>query len=1048
MNEEQSTHKGPVAWMAQNHVAANLLMILFIVGGLIVASRIKQEVFPEYELDIIRVEVEYPGASPEEVEEGIILGIEDEVRSLDGVKKVTSTSFEGRGIVTIELLRDVDASSVLQDVKNAVDKIQSFPEESETPIVSLVDARRQVISLIIYGDQSKRTLRDLAEKVREDLIGIEGITLVEISAIPPLEISVEVPLENLRRYGLTLQGIAQLIKQTALDLPAGGIKAGTGEVLLRTSERRDFAGEFATIPVVSTVEGSLVSLSDIATVKEKFEDTDEEAYFNGEPAVRIDVYRVGDQNPLDISKKVRTYISEISKQLPSGIGIEPWNDRAEIYQDRIDLLLRNAFMGLALVLLLLGLFLEPRLAFWVTVGIPISIIGSFLFIPWTEASVNMISLFAFIVTLGIIVDDAILVGENVYYCREKGMGYQEAAIEGAMQMTGPVTFAVMTNITAFIPLLFVPGSTGKLFLQIPAIVISVFLVSLIESLFVLPAHLSHEPKENSLWTYLKKPSEIFEKYLKFFIDRYYVPALELSLQYRYLTMTFGICLILIVVGFYFTGHLQFSYLPRVDSDLVQAQAVLPYGSPIQQARLVQERFVEGAKTITNQNKGKIVRGIYSQIGSSMPGFGPPNPALEGKGAHLVGTQVFLVPSDQREIAGVEFANQWRNLSGNIPEAESSNYTGTIQTSGSPLEIQLSHSNIEVLEQAASELASKLQEYKGVKDIDDGVTLGKPQLSILVKSEGRSLGITSESLAQQLRSAFFGAEALRQVRGREEMKVMVRLPEEERNDLTIIDELILRTPRGGEIPLKDAAEIIPDRAYTSIRRSEGKRVISVTADVEEGVANANEVLEDVIRNHLPLLLRKYPGISYSLEGEQREQAESLEAIGVGFIFAIIFIYSLLAIPFKSYTQPLIVMMSIPFGVIGAVIGHLLLGYEMSIISMFGLIALTGVVINDSLIMVITINRNIREKGKLSYEGVLEGGSRRFRPIVLTSLTTFFGLSPMIFETSMQARFLIPMAISLGFGILFSTVIILFITTSAYMIIEDVKSLFMERKDRRG
>lgn len=1032
--------KGPVSWMARNSVAANLLMIVFIIGGLLVASRLKQEVFPEFELDVVRVQVEYPGASPEEVEEGIVLAIEDEVRSLDGVKKVTSTSYEGNGIVSVELLTDVNKSSVLQDVKNAVDKIQSFPEDSERPIVSLLEPRREVISLILYGDLSRRTLRDLAERLRDDLIQIEGITLVELAAVPDLEIAVEIPRNTLRAYNLTLDQVSQLINRTAFDLPAGGLKTGAGEVLVRTKERRDYAKDFGNIPVVVSPDGSRVELKDIATISEVLEETDTEAYFNGLPATRVDVYRVANQNPIDISQKVRTFMSEFEMGLPEGVSVAAWNDRSEIYRERIDLLLRNATLGLILVLIILGMFLEPKLAFWVTLGIPISIIGSFLLIPWTDASINMISLFAFIVTLGIIVDDAILVGENIYYMREKGMSFLEASIKGARQITSPVCFAVLTNIAAFTPLFFVPGTTGKLFLQIPAIVVSVFLISLIESLFILPAHLAHPHNGRKFWKIVSIPSKYFEGLLKQFIEKLFVPSLKVSLKNRYLTLTIGTCFLAVVAGLYVGGRIELSYLPRVDSDIASAQVLLPYGVPIETSREVQAKLVEGAKELIKRQNKDISKGIYTQIGEALPILGPANAALQVTGSHNVGAQVFLVPSDQRNISGVEFAKEWREIVGSLPTAETTKFSGTIETGwGPPIQIDLSHYSKDVLEAAAKELGRKLQNYAGLSDIDDGVSLGKPQYSLKIKPEARGLGITAEDMARQVRNAFYGAEALRQVRGRNEYKVKVRLPKNERETLHTVEDLIIRTPQGGEIPLTEAAEIIQDRAYTNIRRTNAQRVLAITADVDENRTNANKVIENVKEAVLPELIANYPGLQYSLEGEQREQEEALQSLAIGFIFAMVVIYAMLAIPFKSYIQPLIVMLSIPFGVIGAVLGHLLLGYELSIISMFGIVALSGVVVNDSLVLVVTTNENKRAKQMGVFDAIVEGASRRFRPIVLTSLTTFMGLSPMIFETSMQARFLIPMAISLGFGVLFATLITLYITTSVYMILEDMKSL---------
>lgn len=1032
--------KGPISWMVQNHVAANLLMIVLLVGGLIVGSQVRQEVFPEFDLDIIRVSVAYPGASPAEVEQGIVLAIEDEVRGLDDIKKVTSTSLEGIGSVNIELLSGADSSKLLQDVKNAVDSILSLPGEAERPIVSLVTARRQVISLIIHGDQDETTLRALADKVRDDLLNLPEISLVELEAIRPLEIGIEIPQRLLRSYNLTLNQIADTVRRTSVELPAGEVKAEGGEVLLRTQERRDYASEFGNIPILSTPDGTQVLLRDIALIQDGFEETDQSAFFNGKRAVRVDVYRSGNQTPITISKSVRAYAEKLNSTLPEGVSISPWEDRSEIFVQRIELLLRNAFIGLSLVLLLLGLFLEPKLAFWVTVGIPISIVGSFLFIPFTDASINMISLFAFIVTLGIIVDDAVVVGEMVYQKREQGLSALQAAIEGAREIASPVVFAVLTNIAAFTPLFFVPGTAGKLFLQIPAVVVSVLLISLVESLYVLPAHLGHARRSGgAIWTILGVPNRAFSKLLKLFIDHVYAPIVRLATRFRYVTLAIACGILVIAIGFVGGGHVEFSYLPKVDSDVVTAQVVLPFGIREAKSIKVQERLVEAAKqVIESQGLKDAVRGIYTQIGSPLRGGGPATASVLGQvGSHLVGVQVLLVSAEKREMSGIGFSNLWRTAVGPIPEAEVVSFNATIGAGGgAPIDVELSHKTPKVLEAAARELALAYEEYTGVSDIDDGTSAGKPQMSFRIKPEARSLGIKPGELARQVRNAFYGAEALRQQRGRDEVKVLVRLPKVERERIATVEELILRTPDGGEIPLMEAVNVELGRSYTDIKRLRGRRILSVSAEVDDTVANANQIVADLEKNVLPDLLEKYPGLTYSLGGEQESQRDSLQALGLGFIFAMIVIYGLLAIPFSSYLQPLIVMISIPFGVVGAVFGHIFLGFELSIMSMFGIIALSGVVVNDSLVLVVTANR-LKEKGKSTYDAIIEAGKVRYRPIVLTSLTTFFGLAPIIFEKSLQARFLIPMAISLGFGILFTTFIILLITPSVYLIVDDLQ-----------
>jgi len=1037
--------RGPIAWMARNHVAANILMVIFIAGGLLFSSGVKQEVFPEFSVDMVSISVPYPGASPAEVEQGILLSIEDEVRGLDGVKEVTGRAAEGVGSVAVELLTSANPQKALQDVKNAVDSILSFPEDAERPVVSLVEQRNQVLTLILYGDEEEHALRELAERTREELLALEEITLVELAAVPRYEIAIEVPQAALRAYDLTLPQIGMLVRESALELPAGGVRTEGGEVLLRTQERRDFAHEYLDVPVATTPDGTLVRLGDIARIHEDFEETDQEAFYRGKRAMRLNVFRVGDETPQEVSDAVREFVAEAHAELPPGVDYAIWNDSSEIYRDRMRLLLKNAILGLALVLLILGLFVDPRLAFWVTLGIPISILGSFLFIPFTGASINMISLFAFIITLGIIVDDAVVMGENIYEKRQRGMPFLRAAIEGAHEISGPIVFAVLTNIVAFMPLFFVPGSTGNLFRQIPAIVVAVFVVSLVESLFILPSHLSHRGKDSLFWRVVGLPNRAFSRVLRFVIDRLYTPQVYVLAKYRYATIATGTALLLLALGTVAGGHLRFTFLPRIDSDLVTAQATLPFGVPVERSREVQARIVEAAHRAVDRSGGDaIVRGIYTQIGSPLDeGPGAPPTVLGASGSHLVGVQINLVPSNQREISGVELADAWREATGEIAGVESLSFSAEITAGGgTAIEVQLSHRDTDTLERAATELAAELAGYAGVEEIDDGYARGKHQLSFRVDPEARSLGITAFDLAQQVRGAFYGFDAIRQQRGRNEVKVKVRLPEEERSTLHTVEELIVRTPEGGEVPLREAARVEAGYAYTDIRRQDGRRVVSVSADVDEDLSNANKILASLEENELPALLARYPGLSYTFEGAQATQRESLSALAAGFALALIVMYGLLAVPFKSYFQPLIVLIAIPFGFIGAVIGHFLLGFGLSLISLFGLIALAGVVVNDSLVLVVTANRlREQEEGTTAYDAVCRAGIRRFRPILLTSLTTFFGLAPMIFETSVQARFLIPMAISIGFGILFGTVIILGMVPALYLFLEDVKRFFV-------
>ncbi|MGA1191708.1 MAG: efflux RND transporter permease subunit [Bdellovibrionota bacterium] len=1045
MNSRQDASEdlpsGPISWMARNRVAANLLMIIFLVGGLLMSGQIKQEVFPEFTTDIVRITVPYPGASPAEVEQGIILSVEDAVRGLEGVKRVTSTAFEGSGVVVVELLTSANEFKLVQDIKNEVDRITSFPEDAERPVVSLVESRRKVVSLMLYGDQSRSALRSLAERVRDDLVQRPGITLVQLGLTPPLEIAIEVPQSALKTYDLTLEQIARKVRETSVELPAGEVRSEGGQILLRTQERRDFGLEFLDIPIAFSPSGGIVRLGEIATVRDSFEEADQEAVFNGKPAISIDVYRVGDETPDGVSKSVQQYVTELQQELPPDVGITLWNDRSVVFVDRMQLLLKNAVLGLILVLILLGLFLEVRLAFWVTLGIPISVLGCFLFLPWLDTSINMISLFAFIITLGIIVDDAVVVGENIYEKREQGFQSVRAAVLGAREIAMPVVFAILTNIVAFMPLFFVPGISGKFFRQIPAVVVIVFVISLIESLFILPAHLSHELGDKPLWRRLNRPREYFGTKLNRFIERIYDPFVSWVVTHRYVTIAIALSTLLFAFGMVAGKHLKFTFLPRIDADVVTAQVRLPFGVSIHESRRVQQLLVEGAERALERGGGQqISKGIYSQIGGGLVAFGP-GPAFTGAGgAHVLAAQVALVPSDQREISGMQFSKLWREEVGNIVGIDTLIFQAeTGASEGLPIELNLSHPVKETLEEAGRDLKAIIEEYAGVSDTDDGVPSGKRQLSFSVTPYGESLGITAGELGRQVRGAFFGSEALRQQRGRNEVKVRVKLPEEARATLHTLEQLVIRSPAGGEVALFDAAYVNEGVSYTEIKRVNGRRVVTVSGDVDEEVSNSNQIIDELVTEHIPKLQLRYPGLTYKFAGEKEAQQDSLSTLGIGFLVAMLVIFSLLAIPFKSYVQPVIVMLSIPFGFIGAIAGHFLLGYGLSIISLFGLIALSGVVVNDSLVLVVTANRE-REEGLSPYEAVIRAGKRRLRPILLTSLTTFLGLAPMIFETSMQARFLIPMAISIGFGILFATVIILAIVPAFYLAVEDVRAFF--------
>jgi multidrug efflux pump subunit AcrB len=1044
--------RGWIAWMSRNSVAANLLMLFLIIGGFAFTFQTRQEVFPEFDLDIVQITVPYLGATPEDVETGVLLAIEEEVRGLDGVKEVTAVAREGVGTVQVELLLGTDPNKALQDIKNAVDRISSFPEQVERITVSLLTTRRKVIDLVLYAKpelggsavQKERVLRELAEAARDRLMQKKGVTLVEVTGTRPLEISVEVPQANLRAYGLTLGDVADRIRRTARELPGGGVKTPSGEVLVRTDERRDFASEFRDIPIVSS-EGTQVRLADIAEVRDTFADTDEWTHYNGLPAAVVQVYRVGDETPIEVSKIVRRFATEFGDELPAGVGVATQDDSSEIYADRVRMLLRNALLGLGLVLVVLGVFLNLKLAFWVTLGIPVSFLGAMLFLPAIDVSINMISLFAFIMALGMVVDDAIVVGENVYEMRQRGVPYLRAAISGARQIAVPVTFSVLTTMVAFSPMLFVPGFAGKIFRVIPAVIIPVFFISLVESLFILPAHLGHSrpARGRGPLAAFGRVQQRVSNALAWAIRAFYGPVVRAAVRRRYLTVAIGVAVLVLVIGFVVGGRIKIEFFPNVAADWAIATVRMPYGAPVDQTEAVIQRFVAEARAIFAERLGarrdEVLRGIQSEVGRTLAQRGPGGGAGASTGGHLGFVRVDFVPGTHDDFATAEFVRLWRERVGEIPGVESMTFQSDIGPGGSQaaIDVKLSHRDVATLERAASELATVLEQFPGVKDIDAGFSPGKRQRTYTRTPEAEALGLDSLALGAQVRHAFYGAEALRQQRGRDEVKVMVRLPEEERRSEYDIEELVLRTPRGGEIMLAEASRAERERSYTAITRVDARRVLNVTADVDREVANAGDITRQLGRKALPDLVAKYPGLSYEFEGEHKNIQESFGALGVGFALALLVIYAMLAVPLKSYIQPVVIMTAIPFGIVGAVLGHVVMGYDLSLMSMMGIVALAGVVVNDSLVLIHSTNER-RAEGADAFDAVASAGVRRFRPILLTSVTTFFGLAPMIFETSMQARFLIPMGISLGYGVLMATFITLLLVPSLYLIIEDVRT----------
>ena len=1029
---------------------------LLYAGGLSLA-RVVVETFPEIDTDTVVVRVPYLGASPAETEEGVCVRVEEAIASIEGIKRIRSVAQEGMGQVIAELEEDADDQKVLDDIKAAVDRIETFPTETEKPVVAEGDTRRRVITAVLYGDATEKTLKALAERVRDELTTIEGISQVEVAGVRNYEISIEISEAALRRYGLSFQQVADAVGRSSLDLPGGAVKSDGGEILLRTKGQRYRGAEFEDVVVVTRRDGTQVFLSDVATVIDGFEDTDTTTRFDGKPAALVQVFRVGTEGALHVADATKAYLDDLAGDLPAGVSVATWDDDSIILRQRIGLLLRNARLGLVLVFIFLMLFLNLRLAIWTTGGLMISFLGGFWLIPFFDVTINMVSLFAFIVVLGIVVDDAIVVGENIYEYLQRGMKPLDAAIRGVREMAVPVTFAVLTTVVAFAPILFVTGRMGKVMRQIPIVVIAVLAMSLVEALLILPAHLSGE--ESWLLRHLRKwfapffgllerTQRAVQRGLLWVIDGPYRRILDLALEWRYLTVAIAAAVLFSTVGMVSGGFVKFSFMPKVDSDNMVVFLTMPQGTPASQTEAVLSRMEVAVQKVMAEydaQRGEDVQSLLRHISTTVgqqPTAGGGGPmasrGVTGDDSHLGEVNVELLGSEDRDVGSMELLNAWRQRVGEVPGAVSLTYRASLFSAGDAVSVQLAHRDFDTLLRAVDQLKEIIGEYPGTKDIADSFLPGKKELKLELTPEGRTLGLTLSDLARQVRAGFYGEEVQRIQRGRDDIRVMVRYPADERKSLGDIERMRARLPNGTEVPFSTVATLEEGRGYAVINRTDRRRVVTVSADVDEAQANANEINADLRLQVLPPLAVDFPGLTYDFEGEQREQGESLGSLKVNFMVAQLGIFALLAIPFRSYSQPLIIMSAIPFGLIGAVVGHLVMGLDLTLLSLFGMVALTGVVVNDSLIMVDLINRR-RSAGVSIERAIRESGTRRFRPILLTTVTTFLGLAPMIFETSLQARFLIPVAVSLGYGIVFATAITLILVPCLYRILVDLKGL---------
>jgi multidrug efflux pump subunit AcrB len=1035
-----------IAWFVHNPVAANLLMLVLVVGGLITLPTVRQEEFPTIDSDLIRVSVEYPGATPEETEESVCLRIEEAIAGTPDIDRMNALAVEGACVVTLELVIGADGNTALAEIDNRVQGIDTFPEETERPVVSKVIVQSLALQLAIAGDTDERTLRILGQRARDEIALLPGVSQVKFDYVRPYEISVEVPEETLRRHGLTLDAVTMAVRTSSLDLPGGSVKTSGGEILLRSVGQAYRGADFEKIVVLTRNDGTSLTLGEIATIVDGFEDADLGARFNGKPAVIVQVDRIGDEDILDIVAQVRPWLTEFRRTVPEGIEVTVFNDASQDLIARLSALSGNARSGLILVVGVLALFLRFRLAMWVAAGVPISLLGALMCFPAFGISISTLTVMAFILVLGILVDDAIVIGESVHTREEQTDDQAEAAIQGTLDVYIPVFFGVMTTVAAFIPLIIVPGRMGQFFSWLGLTAIICLFFSLVESQLILPAHLAHrktssEKSRPSAWggrwrTFQGHMADWLETLGKVHYGR----ALSHAMEWRYVTASIAIGILVLTIALFSSGRMRYQFFPAVEGDIVTAILTMPQGIPLRHT----ERAVAQLQAAANKLEAEfaqeypdqpIIKQTVATIGKqlNMQG-GPPDMSVSVGGTHLASFFLQLTPDSGREVGAAEVTRRFREQVGSIPDAVELTFSSDSFSAGEPLNFQLQGGTIEILARAAAELREQLATYRGVTDIADSFRAGKQEVRLSLREEARPLGLTQRDLARQVRQAFYGEEIQRVQRGRDDVKVMVRYPETERRSLGSLEEMRIRTGEGIEVPFDAVAEASLGRGFATIRRTDRERVVSVTANIDRAITTPETVIADMKRA-IPTILIDYPGVSYQLDGEQREQSIALAGLIRGTIIALLLIYALLAVPLRSYLQPLVIMSVIPFGAVGAILGHLIMGWDVVFFSVLGIVALSGVVVNASLVLVHYINGQ-REEGRALVDCVREAGVVRFRPIVLTSLTTFIGLVPLMFEGDVAAAPLIPMAIALGYGVLCAAVVTLFLVPCGYLILEDL------------
>ena len=1034
-----------IAWFTRNPVAANLLMAVLLVGGALAMLTVHQEEFPNINTQMVTVTVPYLGAAPEESEQGVCLRIEEAIEGVEGIDKIHSTAAEGACNVRAELHMEADATEALNEIKSRVDGINSFPAETEKPIVSKVVIARGAVQIAITGDADERTLKEIGKEVRDDIAALDGISQVTLAYVRPYEISIEVSEYTLRRYGLNLDQVAAAVRNASLDLPGGSLRTAGGEILIRTQGQAYRGPEFEDIVVLTRADGTKITLAEIATVRDGFEESDLRARFNGKPAVVVKVYQVGKEDTGDIARDVKAYVRDYQVLLPPGIDLTVWTDESRELEERLNTLTSTALSGLVLVVIILALFLRFRLAMWVAAGIPIALFGTIAVFPYADISISTMTVMAFILVLGILVDDAIVVGERVYGHEQMGKPPVQAAIDGTWEVSVPVIFGVLTTMAAFLPLIIVPGRMAEFFGVIGYVVIIALIFSIIESQLILPAHLAHRNHAEAsrgfsrAWNTLQGQ---LSSWLERVAGERYLPLLRLAVEWRYATAAIGLGVLILAVALIASGRVVFSFFPAVEGNRVYAQLEMPEGVSADVTARGTARLEAAARTLRDEldagrtsEQGSVVTNMLSSIGVVVDRDGP---MLQNQSArsHIAEVVVELRPLAERDnLSAKAVANRWRELTGSVPDAVKLSFNADQFSAGEPINYQIAGKNVDRMREAAAELRAELARYDGVFDITDSFRAGKHEIKLALLPEARNLGITLGDLARQVRNAFYGLEAQRIQRGQDDVRVMVRFPEEERKSIGNLEDMYIRAPDGTEVPFYSVASFELGQGYSSINRVDGRRVVNVTADVDRSQVSPEEVNASIQQDILPALMDKHRGIDISLSGEQEERVKAMTGLAYAALLALVIIYALLAIPLRSYVQPLVIMSVIPFGAVGAIVGHWVMGELLVFFSALGIVALSGVVVNSSLVLVDYVNRRRREGSALE-DALMEAGQVRFRPILLTSVTTFVGLIPLMATGTPATAFVIPMAISLAFGVLFATFITLFLVPALYAMAEDV------------